>query len=542
MSGFLADIRIAMRRLSKSPGFVAVVVLTLALGIGANTAVFSGVHFALLETIEATSPGELLWIGSTQADGNTSRTHSYDLYEQLRSVPSPFQGVCAVSARDTAVGWGETVRQLQVGLATPEYFALLGVNAALGRVFGDHDADVAVVVLEHGFWRGHMAADESVLGQSIRVTGKAYTVIGVMPEGFHGLDKESRVALWTPMDRAVDVRPGFDAYRSANWIWLNVFARLPYGADREEAETAANVALKRHVENRIAAWSTPNPKEEAAARASKVRLQSAAYGDPDARERSAQVLQLLGAVVGLILLLACANVANLVFGRASTRRREIAMRLALGAGRVQLVRQLLVESLILAALGGVAGAFLAWLATPWIGLLLDSSEELPLSLPVLAFTAGVSLAAGILFGLAPAWAASDVCLSGWLKGGGVSSRKRALNKPGLLVAVQAALCIPALVATGLLLQTLRNLSSVSPGMAVEQVVHGTVNPQANGYEREHSMRVLEELERRLTLRPEVRSAALGNSTAFMGWTSVRNLNRGDSDEDIHPPGVHYGSR
>jgi predicted permease len=408
-------------------------------------------------------------------------------------------------------------------------------------VFGEAEAHAAVVVLEHDYWRDRLGADPGVIGSTIQVTGKPYTVIGVAPEGFRGLQKDSRPVLWVPIGRAADVRAGFAEWRSPNWIWLSVFARVPGGSDWAAAESAANVALQRHGENRIAGMGSPNPERETQIRASRARLQPAAYGDPSVRDRAARTLKLLGAVTGLILLLACANVANLMLGRASTRRQEIAMQLTLGAGRFRVVRQLLVESLILAASGGAAGAFLAWTAAPWIGAQLDLEQALPLSWPVLGFTAAVSLASGVAFGVAPAVAASDISLAQWLKGGGLGAPERSWGTRGLLVVAQAALCIPVLVAAGLLLQTLRNLHAVSTGMAVEQIAQGSVNPQANGYDRERSVRVLDELERRLAARPEVRSAALGNSTAFTGWTSGRNLYRGDSDEEVYPDGVSYGS-
>ena len=541
MSEIVADIRFGLRRLASNPGFATVVVLTLALGIGANTAVFSGVHFTLLETIEAASPGELVWIGATRDGDRVSRTHSFDLYEQLRSAATPFQGVCAVTTQSTAVRAQDTTEQLSVQLATPEYFPLLGVSAMLGRVFGQADADSAVAVLENSYWRYRLSADPGAIGQTIQITGQPYTVIGVAPEGFRGLQKDSKPALWVPMARAPDVRPGFDEWRGPNWIWLNVFARLPRGADPAEAQAAADLALSRHVENRIAGRSTTDPEVAARDRANRARLQPAAYGDPSARERAAETLTLLGAVVGLILLLACANVANLMLGRASTRRQEIAMQLALGAGRFRVVRQMLVESLILAVLGGAAGAFLAWNSAPWIAAQLGLNEELPLSLPVLGFTAVLSLASGVLFGVAPAWSSSDVSLTGWLKGGVLGAREGKWGARGLLVAAQVALCIPVLVAAGLLLQTLRNLYAVSTGMAVTQVAQGTVSPEANGYDRERSMRVLEELERRLAARPEVRSAALGSSTAFSGWTSGRDLYRADSEKQFYPDGPNHAS-
>jgi len=223
MRGIVADLRLGVRSLARSPGFVAVVVLTLALGIGANTAVFSGVHFALLQTIQAAAPGELVWVGATQEDG-FSITQSFDLYEQLRDLDSPFQGVCAYAMRSTAVRAGDVTEQLQVGMATSEFFPLLGVSAALGRVFGEQDRESAVAVLEHDFWRDRMGADPAAVGDLIYVTGKPYTVIGVAPQGFRALAKHSKPALWVPIERTAEVLPGFEAWNSAGWIWLNVFA------------------------------------------------------------------------------------------------------------------------------------------------------------------------------------------------------------------------------------------------------------------------------------------------------------------------------
>jgi len=295
------------------------------------------------------------------------------------------------------------------------------------------------------------------------------------------------------------------------------------------------------VERRVSGWSTPNPERAARERARRVQLPPAAYGNPRVRDRSAETLTLLSAVVGLILLLACANVANLMLGRTAARRQEIATQLALGASRFRVARRLLAESLLLALAGGVAGVFVAWTAAPWVGEQLDLADAIPLHWTVLAFSTLVSAAAGVLFGVAPAWASTDVSLAGWLRGGVVGERQRGWGVRGWLVALQAALCVPVLVASGLLLQTLGNLYAVSTGLAVEHVAQGTVDPNANGLDGDQSMRVLHELRRRLAARPEVRSAAFGDSAAFSGWTSSRILYRGDSDEDLYADGARYAS-
>jgi predicted permease len=499
------------------------------LGIGANASIFTFVNALLLRSLNVAAPHELVWIAD-----NTSTTLSYRFYEILRDMETPFQGVCAYGPRSTALTFGEQTERVSAGLASGEFFPLFGARPHLGRLFGPEDDRASgahpVAVLEYNFWRDRFASDPQAVGQQIQLAGTPFTIIGVAKEGFIGPNRDNVPDLWAPMSMTTEVVPRFGSWREAGFLWLSVLGRLQPGATTEKAQAAATVAFQRYTEERVATWSSAQQAQRERRR--HVVLEPAAHGARRSQERYSRVLTLLGAIVGLVLLIACANVASLLLARASSRQQEIAVRLAIGAGRGRLVRQLLTEGLLLACMGAAVGLVLSFYLNPPLAahLRLEKTELVP-NPAVIAFTFGLSGFTTLLFGLAPAWNASGLSLSSWLKGSGqVGAERRHWGLRGVFVTAQIALCLPTLIGAGLLLRSMLNLYRVDVGFQPRQLVQGMIDPQSNGYDSERIAAIYDDLLERLRLRPGVLSTALGSSGAFSGYYSGRNVFREDATD------------
>jgi predicted permease len=526
------DLRYALRMLRKGPGFTAAAILTLALGIGANASIFTFVDALLLRSLNVVAPEQLVWVAATTPDGSTSTTHSYRFYEILRDMETRFRGVCAYGPRSTAMTFGENTERISAGLATGEFFHLLGARQHLGRLFGPADDRTPgahpVAVLEYRFWQDRFGSDPEVVGQQILLAGHPFTIIGVAEQGFVGPSRGSGPDLWAPMTMTAEVLPSFSSWRQVGLLWLSVLARMQPGVTVEQARAAAQVGFQRYTNERIGTGISSQRAERERAR--HVMLEPAAYGRRSSYERYRQILTLLGAIVGLLLLIACANVASLLLARASSRRQEIAVRLAIGAGRGRLVRQLLTESLLLALIGAALGLLLSWYLNPPLAsyLGLERADLLP-QVPVIVFAVALSGVTTLLFGLAPAWKASRLSLSSWLKGAGqVGTERGHWGLRGAFVTAQIALCLPTLIAAGLLLRSLLNLYAIDVGLQTRQLVQGMIDPRSNGYDDPKIAAIYDDLLERLQLRPEVLSAALGSSGAFSGYFSGRTVYREDA--------------
>ena len=464
------DLKFAFRQLLKNPGFTAAAVLTLALGIGATTAIFSVVHAVLLRPLPFAEPARLVWLGGwvgKDTEQGVTPADFLDYREQSQSF-----ALLAASVSETVAinltGNGEPER-LKGALVTANYLDVFGVKAALGRTFvggEDQEGQDSVVVLSHGLWVRRFGADQSIIDRRVTLDGRNYVVIGVMPPQFQ---YPPGAELWRPF--------GFPAspdspFQSRQFHFLRPLARLKPGVTLAHAQTEVGTIARRLQEL--------YPKTNAGQSLFLMPLQERLVGNI-----RLTLLILLGAV-GCLLLIGCANVANLLLARAATRQREIALRTALGASRGRVVRQLLTESAMLALFGGIGGALLAmWGVRLLVALsqALPRADEIEISPSVLAFTLVVSLLTGLLFGLAPAWQSARVNLTGALKegsrgAGGGTQRHRTLR---VLVVGEVTLAMVLLAGAGLLVNSFVRLQNVRPGFDEKNLLTARIdlpNPYA----------------------------------------------------------------
>jgi predicted permease len=509
------DLRFGIRLLLKNPGFTAVAVLSLALGIGANTAIFSLVDAVLLKLLPVRSPEQLVALDSFN-DRGEQRGFSHPVFEQLRARTSVFSGLFAANegtARMEIVGpeSGGQAEQAEVQLVSGEYFQVLGVNAVVGRTLTAADDQTPgahpVAVLSYRFWQRRFAGDAAVVGQSITLKGQPFTVIGVTPPAFFGEAVGRAPDIWAPLMMEPPLGRGVTYLKNVNVNWLRIMARLKPGISEQQAQAALTLSIEQ-----LKAESSDVGKS--ARNVARIEVFPGRQGLPEFRNQFAKPLRILMAVVGLVLLIACANVANLLLARATARQKEVAVRLAIGAGRFRLIRQFLTESLLLAAAGGALGLLFAWWGSRML-LILGSIGAAPLPIDVepnariLGFTLAVSLLTALLFGLAPALIVTRQEVNSTLKATAQARPRLSLSRP--LVVAQVALSLLLLTGAGLFVQTLRNLRTLDLGFAAEQILQARINPQASGYKPEQLPELYRRLLERLNSAPGVRSASFAAS-------------------------------
>jgi len=509
------DLRFGIRLLLKNPGFSAVAVLSLALGIGANTAIFSLVDAVLLKLLPVKNPEQVVALDSFSQRGER-RNFSHPLFERLRARTFVFSGIFAANdgtARMELAGPesdGQT-EQAEVQLVSGEYFQALGVDAVAGRTLTPADDQTPgahpVAVLSYGFWQRRFAGDLAVIGQSITLKGQPFTVIGVTPPAFFGEAVGRAPDIWAPLMMEPPLGRGVTRLSNANVGWLRIMARLKPGVSEQQAQAALTLSLEQ-----LKAESSD--VGQSARHIARIEVFPGRQGLAEFRDQFAKPLRILMAVVGLVLLIACANVANLLLARATRRASEVAVRLAIGAGRFRLIRQFLTESLLLAAAGGALGLLFAWWGSRVL-LILGSSGAAPLPIDVepnariLGFTLAVSLLTALLFGLAPALIVTRQEVNSALKA--TAPTRPRLSLARALVVAQVALSLLLLTGAGLFVQTLRNLRTLDLGFAAEQIIQARINPRASGYKPEQLPELYRRLLERLNSAPGVRSASLADS-------------------------------
>jgi predicted permease len=512
METLIADLRYAVRRLSQRPGFALIAILTIALGVGANSAIFSVVNAILLRPLPVESPDELVEIYSQEGDEEPI-THAYPDYLDIRVRDDLFSGVTAYTVDFFSVELG-TEPEVTLGESvSADYFEVLGVPAAMGRAFisGEDDAPgaPAVAVISHAMWQRRFASDPAVLGRTLRVRGQTVEIIGVMPPKFKGLLVGFSSELWMPLTSNQSFAAG-DDLRNRGSRWLMMKGRLRPGVTPDQAQAGLDVLA-----GQLAA-AYPETNADPLRRfpvipTNDVRLH------PMVDRALVPVAALLMTVVGLLLLIVCTNLANLLLARALSRRKEVAVRLAIGAGRWRLIRQLLTESVLLAVLGGALGLLVAWGTVELLvrfqpPVFVRLSLDLGIDGRVLAFTFLVSVLAGVFFGLAPALQATRPQLTPALKNEleAVTRKYRTFGLRGSLVIVQVAVSLVLLIGAGLFVRSLIGAQRIDPGFERERAAIMTIAPTLADTDTAGVRNLYTELRERALGLPGVEAATLAS--------------------------------
>jgi len=555
--GIAQDIRVSLRSLAKSPGFTVVAILSLALAIGGNTAIFTLIHQVLLRNLPVRNPQQLVTFGNSDGGGVLGGVDLglYGMFpwyfaRQLQANPGPFQGIAAylsfsqkVSVHLPAAGKDDSNNAAilaPANLVSGKYFSIIGAQPLLGRTITPSDdatpGSGAVVVLSYHLWQESLSSDPNILGKTININSTPFTVIGVMPKSFHGIKLELEpTELWTPITMQTVIQQGPSLLTpQAGAYFLHLFARLTPQAATNKAVFAQNQTwLDQQIRAAIRAseGTSISPARQQEIDRITVPLLSAANGVSSVRSQYGDSLRILMAVVALVLLIACANLANFLLARAATRQREIATRLALGSSRARIVRQSLIETLLLSLSGGFFGLLIAFAATrALITFFSQGNAYIAMNptpdLPVLLFTLAVSLITGLLFGLAPALTAAHTEAGTTLNSntrtaqssGGKSSRLW----PKTLVTAQVMLSLLLLVGAGLFLRTLRNLQNQDYGFERTHLLLASFNAKLAGYKPSQTTALHQTLLEHLSALPGVRSAALSVTPPISSgaWSST----------------------
>jgi predicted permease len=533
MGGILADLKFALRTLRRSPLFTLIAVLSLALGIGANTAIFSLMDQLLLRLLPVKDPESLVMLsqrGTNMGGNDGERANSYPIYQDYQQRAEAFSEVFCQKMSETAITLDGQTERVSAEMVSGNYFSALGVKPALGRVFNSEEDDRAykghpVIALSYDYWMTRFAGDKNVVGRKVLVNNYPMTIVGVSAQGFNGLDPARSPKIRVPIQMLPIVNPGWDTTISFRRLqWVRVFARLKPGYTLESAQASLQVLFTqiRQYEATLPeakGWSAYNRERFLQAT---VLVEKAATGYSELRNSFSKALVVMMCMVGLVLLIACANVASLMLARAVTRQKEIAVRLSVGASQSQLVRQLLVESLVLAAAGGALGILLAvWTTKGLLSLLPAGSALLMLSANpdwrILLFAIGLSLLTGLIFGLTPALKSTRLDLWSTLKdaagsttvaGGSVRLRKG-------LVTAQVALSFLLLFGAGLFVQSLQNLKGQDSGYKdIENLISFQLDPTLNGYSVPRMKQFYQELLDNLRAQPGVQSAGYARAAVL----------------------------
>jgi len=538
----LRRIRFALRSLSQAPLLSTVVVLSLGLGIGVNTAIFSLLYQVVLSSLPVphpeqlvllTSPGDLKH-GST-SDNDSGRADYIFNWRTFRELEKHTEAAAVAGFRyfDTNLSWsGQTVKG-SVMLVAGRYFDVLGVQPFLGRLVAPDDdvtgAGNPIAVLSYRYWTEKLNAQPDVLNQTIKVNGEPYTIVGIAPPGFNGTTVGLEPNLYMPISFQAHVVQGFDGTRGLANYWVYLIARLKQGVTLPQAEAALNGPYRAILEEMAATVTDVPITKTPRFLQQKITLKEGRQGNSNFRDFYSGTLSVLMLATGLVLLIAIANAANLLLARAAERRRELAIRAAMGAGRGELMGQFLTEALLLSCAGGVAGIVIGLIAlrlllAAWSsGAAIVTFTAVGINWPVLLFSIALSIATGILFGLFPGWDAARTTLAEILSGesGKASASRGSARLRKALVCVQVGISIVLLVPTGLFLKSLVNLLHVDLGIRTANVITFAIIPGQNGYKPAQSQAICERAETELAVIPGVRSA-VGSMVPLLAGSNYGN--------------------
>lgn len=521
------DLKFAVRQLLRNPGFALVAVLTLVLGIGANTAVFSLIYALLLRYMPVPQPEQLRFISQVTPEGEQQGL-SYAAYLALREQCRSLAAMGSINSPGPTLARSPSgnLEQVRREYAGAGYFAALGFSPAAGRFFTYEEdrAESAKVIISHRYWQRHYNLDPKAIGSILYPKlAKPYTIIGVMPPGYSGIIPEYSTDIWF---QESDGRNGV-RNEPVSHGWYKPLARLKPGVSEEQALAELNGLFRGYLEARTAGLSEA---ERAGLLGRRIVLTAGGSGFSPLGRQLQKPLLVLMILVGLVLLLACANIGNMLLARTATRAREIAIRLAVGASRRHLIRQMLLESLVLAGLGGLGGALFAYWGARVLMNIYGLKMEVSLDFRLLAFTAGLALGSGLLFGLLPAWQGARARLAPVLKSPGLSDRRTRWSPGKWLVISQVALSIILLTGAGLFVRTLANLLGQETGFAAQNVIMAFV-VTTDGYSPKADPAIWRLIEKMRQI-PTVTSVATGVIPENRPRYSVRAIGYPASAEDL----------
>jgi predicted permease len=536
-----SDFRFSLRMLAKSPGFTAVAILSLALGVGANTAIFTLINDLMIKQLPVRQPDQLVSFGEPSGSGiagtlsvGTGGLFSYDFFRKIRKQQQFFQDICASAS--FSIPAGVRLRESSAGpagvaffqMVSGNYFSVLGIEPVLGRPILPSDEDTPgrnpVAVLSYHYWQTTLASDPSVVGKSITVDKLPFTVIGVAPRRFFGVKVEAPPPdLWLPLTMQKELMQSSSLLDVRDMYWLHLMGRQNAGMHMDQAQQWFSAQLWRYMRDLEGPHLTPAHIRQIR----EIKLMPGARGGSDLRGQYKEALQILMGVVVLVLLIACANLANFLLAKAVSREREISTRLALGSTRARIIGQMLVETLLLSFCGGALGLLLAfWGTRALISFVVGEGtytvfDPMP-DMHVLAFTFGICLLTGVLFGIAPAVRVSRTSVAPALKANArTAANGGARLIPKLLVAVQVTLSLMLLVGAGLFLRTLRNLENQDLGFESRNLLLVLFIPEAAGYQPPQLSSLYDKILDRVNALPGVRSASLSSVPVINGgqWGS-----------------------
>ena len=540
MGALLQNLRYAVRMLAKSPGFTVVAILTLALGIGANAAIFSITDQVLLRLLPVQKPEELVVLhspgpqpGRNWSDGDRSVVWSYPMYKDLRDNNRVFSGLLARFATQASVSGQRQTELADAELVSGNYFEVLGVQPALGRVFNSQDETAPganpVAVLSYGYWQRRFGRDPGILNKQLVVNGISMTVVGVVRPGFFGVQVGQTPGIFVPITMKAQMTPNWDALADHQDHWLAILGRLKPGISPAKAEAGLQPEYSAILQSEVSALkSSPQTKKDFLAK--KILLNTGSHGRPILQRDAGQPLLILLSMVGLVLLIACANLASLLVARGEARQREIAVRMAMGAGRWRLIRQLLTESLLISLAGGAAGLVLgSWT----LGALVNSVPENigasglqgKFDYRVLAFALGLSVLTGILFGFLPALRSTRADLQTTLReqGANVFGGKSNVRLRKVLLVSQVALTVVLLASAGFFVRSLMNLKNQDLGVRTDHVIQLSVSPELNRYTPAQTVALVDRVRESLAALPGVRSVSASEIELLANSDSYANI-------------------
>ncbi len=539
MGGLLGDVRLALRRVAGSPGLTFLIVATFALGIGANTAVFSLFDQVLLRAMPVKDPGSLVIIhtpgpnqGMFESNKNFPVPISYPMFTDFRDKTDVFDGVLAYMPTTVFFGVDNNTERVRADLVSGTYFGVLGLQPVLGRLLSPADDETPgahpVVVISHSYWQRRFASDPGVIGKTVRINSSSMEIVGVAPAGFRGMEVGQESLAFVPTSMKREVTPTWDELQSRRAMWLTPMARLRPGVTMEQAQARANVLYHQILAEEVKAIARGSESFKERFLKKNLQFFPGGTGASALREQTEAPFRILLATASLVLFIGCLNIANLLLTRATRRRKEIAVRLSLGGTRARLIRELIVEGAVLATLGLIAG-----LAVAIVGgkLLVDTLPDpdaralltFSLDARVLGFAALLAFLGVVISTVVPALQGTRVALTPSLREGSGATAAGGRKTRNALVVGQLALSLALLVGAGLLARSLFNLASRPVGYRTEKIATFSLNPALAGYDEAQKRSLFERVNAELVAQPDVASVGMSDNALLTNNVSMSTI-------------------